>query len=178
MKRIIVSTSMIVFLASTFALGLGFRDGIKGIIPSAQAKDGADDQGGDSFKCTVEELSGGYGVLSDGEFITPGFLPPNIELPAGPFAAVGRLTVNSNKTFVLTLTQSFNGVIVPKTSFPGTFDLNAADCTGSLNLQINNAGTVVPVPFEFVVVDEGKEIKFMRTTSGSVITGVATSQED
>jgi hypothetical protein len=189
MKRIIVSTSMIVFLASTFALGLGSRDGIKGIIPSVQAKDGADDQGRDRFKCTAEELKGNYGLLSDGEFTTPGLLPPQrpgetlLQLPAGPFAAIGRLSIKPNQTFSLTLRQSFAGTIVPAANFPphqftGSFILNKDDCTGSLNLNIRNGATFVGVPFDFVVVKEGREIQLMRTTTGAVVTGVAKKQED
>lgn len=189
MKRSIVFTSMIVFLASTFALGLGFSDGIEGIIPSAQAKDGADDQGGGSFKCTAEELSGNYGLLSDGEFTTPGLLPPQrpgetlLQLPPGPFAAIGRLTIKPNETFSLTLRQSFAGTIVPAANLPphqftGSFVLNKGNCTGSLNLNIRNGATFVGVPFDFVVVEEGREIQLMRTTTGSVVTGVAKKQED
>lgn len=167
MKRIITSTSTVVLTASMFALGLGFNDGI-------QAREN-EDRGGDRFECTAEELSGTYGVLADGYYVDPLSSPP---LPAsnGPFAAVGRLTVNPDKTFSLNLTQNFNGIVVPSSASPpltGTFTLQAG-CTGSLVITSNG------VTFEFVVVDEGKEIQFMRTaptTPRTVITGVAKRQE-
>lgn len=175
MKRTIVFTSLIAFFASTFALG--FHDGIS-VMPSVQAQEN-EEYDRNQFRCTANQLRGNYGVLADGFFTEPTFLPlPIGQLDAGPFAAVGRLTIKRDRTFSLTLTQSFNGKIVPKLSFPGTFTLNPADCTGSLNLEIKSGAAIFNVPFEFVVVNEGREIQFMRTTRGAVITGVAKSQDD
>lgn len=167
MKKIFASTSLMVLATSMFTLGLG--DGIKGV----QARED-EDRGGDRFECTAAELSGNYGVLSTGNLVQA---PPELAPLVGPFAAVGRLTVNANKTFSLTLRQNFNGTIeppinVPPAQFTGNFTLNN-DCTGTLTL----ANGII---FEFVAVDEGKEIQFMRSQDSlgtkSVITGVATKQ--
>lgn len=167
MKKIFASTSLMALATSMFTLGLG--DGIKGV----QAREN-EDRGRDKFECTAAELSGNYGVLSTGNFLQ---VPPELAPLAGPFAAVGRLTVNADNTFALTLRQNFNGTIdppisVPPAQFIGNFTLNN-DCTGTLRL----ANGII---FEFVAVDEGKEIQFMRSQDSpgtkSVITGVATKQ--
>lgn len=179
MKKIFASTSLLVLATSIFTLGLGLSDGIKGVIPSVQARENEvrgqvqenEVQSEDKFECTAAQLSGNYGVVSDGFSITaPASLPPEA---VGPYAAVGRLTVNPDQTLSLNLTQSFNGIVIPATSsssLTGTFTINS-DCTGSL--AINNG-----VTYNFVVVDSGKEIQLMQTNPGSAITGVAKKQED
>ncbi len=166
MKKIFASTSLIVLCTSIFTLGLGLGDGIK----SVQARKD-EDRGRDRFECTAAELSGNYGVLSTGKFVQAP------EPLAGPFAAVGRLTVNANNTFSLTLRQNFNGTIFPPAKFIGNFRVDS-DCTGTLTLADQGQGTII---FDFVAVDEGREIQFMRSQDSpgtkSVITGVATKQE-
>lgn len=178
MKKIFASTSLLVLATSIFTLGLGLSNGIKGVIPSVQARENEvrgkvqenEVQSEDKFECTAAQVSGNYGVVSNGFSITaPASLPPE---SVGPYAAVGRLTVNPDQTLSLNLTQSFNGIVIPATtsSLTGTFTINS-DCTGSL--AINNG-----VTYNFVVVDSGKEIQLIQTNLGSAITGVAKKQED
>lgn len=175
MKWKIVSTSSIVFSTSLFALGLCL---FEGNISSLQAREKQEQN--KRFQCTAEQLSGSYGVLSQGEFFTtPVLPPPSPQLSAGPFAAVGQLVVE-NQRFSLTLTQSFKGTIDKNRTFTGTFAVNN-NCTGTFTLEIPFGSTVVEIPFQFVAVDKGKEIYFMRTenqTSLTAITGIAKKQED
>jgi hypothetical protein len=111
------------------------------------------------FKCSANSLAGRYGFMVTGTIVAsfPG-------IPPGPHANVGTVTLNNNGTLSFTGTQSFNGAIIPSTS-TGIFSVNP-DCTGSVTFANG-------VSLNFVVVDNGKELYFIQTLPGTVVSGTA-----
>jgi hypothetical protein len=110
-------------------------------------------------KCTPDNLAGRYGFLATGTIVAsfPG-------IPPGPHTNVGTVTLNPNGTLSFTGTQSFNGTILPANT-AGIYSVNA-DCTGSVTFANG-------VSLNFVAVDNGKEIYFVQTLPGTVVSGTA-----
>lgn len=104
-------------------------------------------------KCTNAILSGGYGYSATG-----------MVAGVGAFAAVGVLTAHGDGTLSGRITHSVNGVIIPPSPLSGTYTVNE-DCTGTA--VFSRGG-----PADFVIVDRGRELHFIQTTPGTVITGV------
>jgi len=89
-----------------------------------------------------------------------------------PFAAVGVSTYDGQGNFTLTGTGSFNGTIMRGLSGSGTYTVNR-DCTGS---QVFGAGPGAS-HFDFVISPSGKEITYIQTDNGAVITATAVRQD-
>lgn len=162
-KRIIaVLTTLGMFLA--FASGAFYFNSNHNFAVSAQAQESEKSgrEGDNGNGCRLRDLRGSYGIFANGTVITP---PPNV--PAGPFATVGRMVINDDGTATVDLTRSFNGTIT-REFLSGTVTIDA-DCTGTLTF-----GGVRT--FDFVAVDNLRELQFIQTNPGTVVTVIAKRQ--
>ena len=94
-------------------------------------------------------------------FLLPSFVPPPY---AGPFAEVGRQAFDGKGNTDATATLSSNGNI-NKVTIQGTYAVNA-DCTGSMTLNIPALAATVTA--DFVIDDDGAELRAIVTDSGVV----------
>jgi hypothetical protein len=117
-------------------------------VPNARADE--------DHTCTLGSLEGPYGFISTGTLIA-----------VGPIANVGVITFDGEGNLSQHLTNSRNGVIMP-VDVTGTYTVNP-NCTGSW--IISNGNTA-----DFVIVAGGREVMFIRTVPGTVITGILTKQ--
>lgn len=92
-------------------------------------------------------------------------------LAFGLVAAVGRVTADGNGNLSGSDTLSAAGTILRRT-ITGTYDITPA-CTGTFSFS-DNFGQTVHV--DFVTADGGKELQFIQTDPGTVITGAAKQQ--
>lgn len=141
MKRVIAATTLAVVFAAAFVLA---------IVPGAQAHDNRD--------CSNASLRGSFGFTSSGALIAA---PPPL---AGPFAEIGRQTFDGSGNTDATATLSANGNSRTVT-VDGTYLVNP-DCTGSMTLLVAPFGSTVNL--DFVVDDDGQELRAIVTGSGAV----------
>ena len=141
MKRTIAPTTLIVVFAAVFVLG---------VLPRAQA----DEHRG----CSEASLQGSFGFTSTGTLLA---LPPP---SAGPFAEIGRQTFDGNGNTDATATLSANGNI-KRVTVQGTYEVNP-DCTGSMRLVVFPFNSTVDL--DFVIDDDGAELRAIVTGTGSV----------
>ena len=88
----------------------------------------------------------------------------------GPYATVGILTSDGRGSFEGTSTSSYGGFIVQET-FSGNYTVNP-DCTGAASFTGNVVhGTATRA---LVILHRGKDIQFIATDPGQVITGTLT----
>jgi hypothetical protein len=106
-------------------------------------------------------VRGVWSVLATGTVVMP---PPNSGIPPGPFATVGTLAIDGEGHALLNATRSFNGLILAEVDLPGTITLSE-DCTGSAAFQGGRA-------FNLVVLDGVREMNWIQTNPGSVVTVV------
>jgi hypothetical protein len=107
--------------------------------------------------CTDASLHGSYGYSFDGTVIG-----------IGPAAGSGVITFDGEGNLSGADTLSLNGTIIPRT-LTGTYAVQA-NCTGSVTLEVST-GDIFHL--EFVIVDSGRELRFIQTDAGTVITGAA-----
>ena len=146
MKRTFAPTTLVIAFATVFALG---------IMPRAQA----DEHRG----CSNANLQGSFGFTSTGTLLA---LPPP---SAGPFAEIGRQTFdgrgdNTEGTATLSANGNINHV-----TFDGTYVVNP-DCTGSMTLFVLPLGRTITL--DFVIDDDGVEIRTIATDPGAIETRV------
>ena len=149
------------------ALGFGVADffGIRHqetLVQAQELNKAASDGIAKSNGCRLRDFRGTYGIFANGTVITP---PPNV--PAGPFATVGRMVVDDDGTAEVSLTRSFNGTITREV-LPGFLTVND-DCTGTLTF----GGVRI---FDFGAVDKRDELQFIQTNPGTVVTVIAKRQ--
>jgi hypothetical protein len=120
----------------------------------------AQEQSGKVKECSIATLHGGFGYTSTGTLLDT-YVPPPL---AGPFAEVGRQTFDGKGNTEGTATLSANGNI-NKVTIEGTYTVNA-DCTGSMTLNVSPLG--VTVHADFVIEDDGAELRAIVTDSGLV----------
>ena len=85
----------------------------------------------------------------------------------GPYAAVGIVTAGASGEFSGTSSSSYNGFIVEET-FSGTYSVSP-DCNGTASFTGNVVhGTANRA---LVILGHGREIQFIATDPGQVITG-------
>ena len=149
MKRTIAPTTLVMVFATMFVLG---------ILPKAEA--------GEHRGCSNASLQGSFGFTNTGTNIA---LPPPL---AGPIAQIGRQTFDGRGNTQATTTLSANGNIFTATA-QGTYVVNP-DCTGSLTLYISPFGSTVNA--DFVIDDDGAEIRAIITDAGAVETLVFKKQ--
>ncbi len=143
MKRTIAPTLFIAVFATVFFLG---------IVPRAEA--------GMDKDCSNATLRGSFGYTSIGTLLDS-YVPRPL---AGPFAEVGRQRFDGRGDTDATATFSANGNI-SKVTVEGTYVVNR-DCTGSMALNVSPLG--VTVHAEFVIDEDGVELRAIVTDSGLV----------
>ena len=87
---------------------------------------------------------------------------------AGPFGEIGRQTFDGRGNTDGTATLSANGNIL-RVTFQGTYLMNS-DCTGSMTLYVLPIGTTAN--FDFVIDDDGAELRVIVAEAGAVETRV------
>jgi hypothetical protein len=150
MKRATASIALATAFATVFVLG---------IPPRAQA--------GEQKECSSASLQGSFGFTATGTLFA---LPAPF---AGPFAEIGRQTFDGNGNTSATATLSANGNIVKGVTVEGTYVVNP-DCTGSMTLYILPFGSTAEL--DFVLDNDGKELRAIVTGAGTVETRVYTKQ--
>ena len=131
---------------------------VLGIVSTAQADE--------KRECSSASLRGSFGFTSTGTLLA---LPPPL---AGPFGEIGRQTFDGQGNTEATATSSTNGNI-NRVTIQGTYVVNP-DCTGSMTLLISPLG--VTAHLDFVIDDDGTEIRAIATGSGTIETRVYRKQ--
>ncbi len=111
-------------------------------------------------------LFGGYAFQLTGTICFPAGTP--LAVMNGPFAANGRILFDGQGLAHLQNISNFNGQITPG-DIDGTYSVNR-DGTYKLVLSLLLNGIPATVTYEGVIVDEGKEARFIQ--SGFSVTGV------
>jgi hypothetical protein len=152
MRRIIILGLVVCLAASTIAAWVHLRTNhLGGILPSVYAQSG----------CSLGTVTGSYGFAGSG-LETQGPVPANITAFT-PFTEVGLVTADGAGNVSGSIAVSFGGSSSTST-FSGTYTV-AADCTGSaINTDVGGSVT----HFNFVIVDAGKQVRFMQTDPGMV----------
>jgi len=139
-------------LVAVFAIAF-----VLGITPGALAGDKG---------CSNASLKGTFAHTITGSTSAP---PPF----GGPFGGVGRTTYDGNGRVSGTQTVNVNGNVLRQT-YSGTYTVNP-DCTGSSTLTFD-----IPMGLvghgDFVIDDNGNEIRSVESDPGSVITSVGRRQ--
>jgi hypothetical protein len=143
------TTTVVTLLATGFVLG---------IVPQAHADDHRD--------CSSESLMGSFGFTSTGFLLA---VPPP---SAGPFGEIGRQSFDGLGGTEGSATLSANGNIRHVT-FDGSYVVNP-DCTGTMTLVVAPIG--VTVILDFVIDDDGAEIRAIATGTGTIETRVYQKQ--
>jgi hypothetical protein len=108
--------------------------------------------------CDKSSLRGPYGYTFTGNVNTAGVF--------GPFASTGKLTSDGEGRFTGSETVSSAGEIARR-AYRGVYSV-APDCSGSAILN-DNFGAINS--FDFVIVNGGREVRFIQTDAGTVLTG-------
>jgi hypothetical protein len=119
-------------------------------------------------ECSQATLWGSFGYSSTGTLLDS-YVPAPY---AGPFGEVGRQTFDGRGNTSATATTSSNGNIAPVT-IEGTYTVNP-DCTGSMTLNVARFGSVVHA--DFVIDDDGAQLRAIGTDSGLIETRVYSKQ--
>lgn len=151
MKRAIAPTALATLFAIVFVLGF---------MPKTQADEN------EKKECSVASLRGSFGFTSNGALVAA---PAPL---AGPFGEIGRQTFDGMGNTDGAATLSANGNI-RNVTVQGTYVVNS-DCTGSMTLAVSPFGSTVPV--DFVIDDDGAELRAIVTGAGTVETRVYRKQ--
>ena len=157
MKRIIAPATLVA-LATVFVLG---------ILPRAQASDQTVSDERRKDTCSNASLRGSFGFTSQGALVA-NFPPPVL----GPFGEIGRQTFDGRGNTEGAATLSGNGNI-NRVTFQGTYVVNP-DCTGDMTLYVSPFGSTVNL--DFVIDDDGAELRAIVTGTGTVETRVYQKQ--
>jgi len=149
MKRTIAPTTLVFAFATVFVLG---------VAPRVQANE--------HKGCSNASLRGSFGFTNTGTNLA---LPPPF---AGPIAQIGRQTFDGRGNTHATTTLSANGNILSATA-EGTYVVNP-HCTGSMTLFVSPFG--VTVNADFVIDDDGAELRAIITDAGAIETLVFKKQ--
>ena len=125
----------------------------------------------DSQVCTNAILRGGYGAGTTG-LINSSSNPNDVTIPTFvPFVEAVHFVFDGNGKFSGSSTADYGGTIFPVT-FTGTYSVKP-NCTGSLTAD---AGANGIIHRDLVIVDSGKEVEFVSTDAGLVISGYMKKQ--
>ena len=128
----------------------------------------AEEQASKVKECSKATLSGSFGYSSTGTLLDS-YVPAPY---AGPFGEVGRQTFDGKGNTSAKATTSSNGNIAPVT-IEGTYTVNS-DCTGSMTLNVSPFDSVVHA--DFVIDDDGAQLRAIGTDSGLIETRVYSKQ--
>ena len=126
----------------------------------AQDTETQQEESGKLKECSIATLRGSFGYSSAGTLL-PAYVGPPF---AGPFGEVGRQVFDGKGNTKATAALSANGNIV-KVTIEGTYTVNP-DCTGSMTLNVSPLDATVHA--DFVIDDEGSELRVIGTDSGVV----------
>lgn len=121
-----------------------------------------------SKECSKATLSGSFGYSSTGTLLDS-YVPAPY---AGPFGEVGRQTFDGRGNTSAKATTSSNGNIAPVT-IEGTYTVNP-DCTGAMTLNVSPFESTVHA--DFVIDEDGAQLRAIGTDSGLIETRVYTKQ--
>ena len=114
--------------------------------------------------CDATSLTGAYGYsLAGSVYDNQGYWYV--------LGAAGRLVSDGSGSFTGADTFSFDGSIV-KRQYTGTYTMNA-DCTGSMTLTPSSGAAS---HFDFVTVNNNKEVNVVQTDTDWILTGVLKPQ--
>ncbi len=174
MKRIIVTTSLAVFVSSLFAIGIALKGPVAGrgsLVTSVQAKDKEnhlnddDNRGGCRTNCSLHSLKGCFGSTITGNLVGGPLAGPVAGIVLQKFDGEGGLTQVD--------TVSINGTLIAnERSATGTYTVNP-DCTGSATIDFPEQP---PLQLNFVLVDHGRELRAVTTNPGLTTTSVGRKQ--
>ena len=154
-KRAIAVALPMIFLMSLLALALASPAARPSAAPAARAQE---QEGGLLFRrspnCSIGAARGKYAYTFTGSIVG-----------VGPTTAVGVITINGDGTLSTIDTQSINGVIQRQRALTGTYTIND-NCTGTATFSSGLTG-------DFVLADEGREIRIVLSTPGTVVSGQA-----
>jgi hypothetical protein len=112
--------------------------------------------------CSEQTIQGRYGFISSGSGGPPTL---SIDTP-GPLTGVGIVSFATGGAFTLVTTRSVNGNIDSKPqALTGTYKVNG-DCTLTMSFAVG-------FTFRAIIVDGGKEIRFIETDPGTTFIVVA-----
>jgi hypothetical protein len=109
-------------------------------------------------KCSVRTTHARYGTTCQG------FVSTGAGQPLAPYTLLGTCTGDAHGFFTCQGTQSFGGFVVPALD-EGQGTVNT-DCTGQITY---NQGTPSELDINFLVLNDGKELRGMLQNSGSVV---------
>jgi hypothetical protein len=109
-------------------------------------------------KCSVRTTHARYGTTCQG------FVSTGAGQPLAPYTLLGTCTGDANGFFTCQGTQSFGGLVVPALD-QGQGTVNP-DCTGQITY---NQGTPSELDINFLVLNDGKELRGMLQNSGSAV---------
>ena len=117
--------------------------------------------------CSNASLRGSFGFTSQGALVA------NFPAPVlGPFGEIGRQTFDGRGNTEGAATLSGNGNI-NRVTFQGSYVVNP-DCTGAMILYVAPFGSTVNL--DFVIDDNGNELRAIVTAAGAVETRVYRKQ--
>lgn len=173
MKRQITFTLIVLALAALLIGSLNFTNAGRtwraSFVPAAHAQEQDALTAPTRFEfprrptCSMGSIQGSYGYIAQGTILPGAPLPPGI--PTGAYATQGLVTFDGFGNLTTLTNDSFNGLLVPTTPYVGKYTVND-NCTGGVAITGG-------VPFNFTIVEGGKEILFMIAAPGAAITGVA-----
>ena len=109
-------------------------------------------------QCSFHTTQARYGATCQGS------VSPSPGAPLVPFALLGTCVGNATGFFTCSGTQSFGGVVVPAPA-EGQSTVNS-DCTGQITY---NKGTPAELDFNFLILQEGKELRGMLQNPGTAV---------
>jgi hypothetical protein len=112
-------------------------------------------------ECSNADLRGVYSFVASGA------------LNSAAFATAGQTTYDGKGNMTGLIQISLNGNVTPVTKWTGTYSVDPENCTVTKTAQIPGVGTV----HFFVTAGAGfRELRFMATDTGAVISGTARKQ--
>jgi hypothetical protein len=121
-------------------------------VAAARATNDDDDHG-----FSNRSIRGAWGYNSSFGVLLPPIVPERT-----PFVGMGRIVFDGNGGCVVAAQGNLDGQTIPSTSSSCRYTVNA-DGTGTSEAVFPGTPIPGPLPVSFVIVDHGKEIRFMNT---------------
>jgi hypothetical protein len=124
---------------------------------------GADDNVGSRRRFTNRTIAGTWGYTQFGPVIVVPPVHPLAPTASVPASSVGVITFHGDGTCSSTRVMNLNGIpIGPVPSSRCEYAVNP-DGTGSGFIEVLLQGSPLTIPLSFVIVDRGREIRFIGT---------------